>query len=593
MGNFILKLDALSAFFLFLILLLSFLTALYGTQYLDPSEKKLGPHWFWFHLLTASMMLVVCSANAVLFLAAWELMSLSSYFLVVLDHDHKEVRRAGLLYLVASHIGLAFLTFFFFSLGEQAGGFDFDQFLQPGLALSNPTLLFLCALVGFGIKAGLVPFHVWLPEAHPAAPSHVSALMSGVLIKMGIYGLVRALTFLGQPPPTWGYLLLGAGAVSGILGILLAMAQQDLKRLLAYSSVENIGIITLGLGLGLLGLSYHLPLLAVLGFTGGLLHVLNHALYKSLLFLGAGSVLKGTGTREMSLLGGLIKTMPWTALLFLVGSAAICGLPLLNGFVSEFLIFLSAFHGFPQSSYGLMLALLAAVGSLGLIGGLAIACFTKVVGIVFLGKPRSERTTQECGWPMRLPMAFLALACLAVGIFSPVIIDLFSPVVAKAVGLPSFVVSAELGSPIESLTMLSLVFGLFFLMALVLESFRRWRVASQPTADAPTWGCAYVRPTPRMQYTASSFTQPVMNFFRSLLRPRTQSHPPEGLFPSGSDYSTQTPDPAKDSLVLPFYRRFRDGLMAGRWIQQGRIQAYLLYIALTLLALFLSSLVVP
>jgi formate hydrogenlyase subunit 3/multisubunit Na+/H+ antiporter MnhD subunit len=279
-------------------------------------EKALGVSWFFFNLLVASMALVVVARNGILFLVAWELMALASFFLVTMQDDEERVRDAGRTYLVASHLGTAFLLVLFIMLAGGTDSLDFDRFA----AGSHAGLLFILAAIGFGTKAGFVPLHVWLPEAHPAAPSHVSAVMSGVMIKTGIYGLVRTLTFLG-PLPAWaGWLLVGVGVTSGVLGVLFALAQHDLKRLLAYHSVENIGIITLGLGLGLVGLRAGFAPLAVLGFAGALLHVLNHALFKGLLFLGAGAVLHGTKTRDMEELGGLLKRMPWTGPLFLIGA---------------------------------------------------------------------------------------------------------------------------------------------------------------------------------------------------------------------------------------------------------------------------------
>ena len=305
-------------------------------------RKNLGAYWFFFNGLAASMAMVAVAANGVLFLICWEVMALCSFFLVTFESEEESVQRAGWTYLVATHIGTAFLLVLFLMLGRQAGGgsLDFDTFLAArGHMGAAADVLFLLALVGFGAKAGFVPFHIWLPEAHPAAPSPVSAVMSGVMLKTGIYGILRTLTFLGAPHLWWGWLLIATGLVSGIFGVLMALAQHDLKRLLAYHSVENIGIIALGLGLGVLGVAWRLPALAVLGFAGGLLHVVNHALFKGLLFMGAGSVQHATGTREIDLLGGLIKRMPWTGRTFLIGAVAICGLPPLNGFVSELLIY--------------------------------------------------------------------------------------------------------------------------------------------------------------------------------------------------------------------------------------------------------------
>ncbi|HPT00812.1 MAG TPA: proton-conducting transporter membrane subunit, partial [Candidatus Aminicenantes bacterium] len=344
-GSLTMRLDPLSALFALTILVVSALAALYGIGYFSPIPKRgnLSLYWFNFSTLVVSMLVVITARNGLLFLLAWELMSLSSFFLVLFEKDDAMVRRAGWTYLIATHIGTAFLLVFFLLLGARSGGtLEFGAFKGSVLLPGTAGVAFLLALVGFGTKAGFMPLHVWLPEAHPAAPSNVSALMSGVMIKTGIYGLVRSLTFLGTPAPWWGWVLLAVGAFSGILGVLFALAQHDLKRLLAYHSVENIGIIALGIGLGVFGLSCHNPLLIYLGFAGGLFHVVNHALFKSLLFLGAGSVLHSAGTREIDILGGLLKRMPTTGTTFLIGSVAICGLPPLNGFASEFMIYLAS-----------------------------------------------------------------------------------------------------------------------------------------------------------------------------------------------------------------------------------------------------------
>ncbi|HYL80989.1 MAG TPA: proton-conducting transporter membrane subunit, partial [Candidatus Acidoferrum sp.] len=435
-GTFFLGLDALSGLFLAPMLLLSALAAVYGTEYLSAfrAQKSLGAAWFCFDLLLVSMAVVLTAKNSVLFLVAWETMALASFFLVTFEHERAEVREAGWTYMIATHLGTAFLLAMFLLLARAAGSFDFDRFVAAAVAVPGGVgLVFVLAVIGFGTKAGFMPFHVWLPEAHPAAPSHVSAVMSGVMIKTGIYGLVRILTLLGPPQTWWGWLLVGIGVTSGILGVLFALAQHDLKRLLAYHSVENIGIIALGLGLGTLGMATGRPALAVLGFGGGLLHVLNHALFKGLLFLGAGSVLHGAGTREIDHLGGLQKRMPWTGACFLVGAAAISGLPPLNGFVSEFLIYLGAFSGTTDSAGEAVLLIPAVViiGSLALIGGFATACFTKAFGIVFLGEPRSPHAAHahEAGLAMRLPMVALAVGCAAVGLFPFLAIRAMAPAV--------------------------------------------------------------------------------------------------------------------------------------------------------------------
>jgi hydrogenase-4 component B len=344
-GEFHLAVDHLSAFFLVVIFGLGLLAAICGGPYLKyyAKRKSLGPPWIFFNLLLVSMALVTVAQNGILFLVVWEVMALASYFLVNFDHEKAEARSAGWTYLIATHLGAACLMAMFALLAREAGSMDFADFSTLGvLGTASASAIFLLALAGFGSKAGFMPFHVWLPEAHPAAPSHVSAIMSGVMIKMGIYGILRTFTFLDAPPTWWGIVLICVGLSSGILGILFALAQNDLKRLLAHCSVENVGIITLRMGVGLWGISHGQEGITVLGFGGALFHVLNHAIFKSLLFFGAGSVIHATGQRDIDRLGGLLKSMPFTGAAFLIGAAAISGLPPLNGFISELLVFLGA-----------------------------------------------------------------------------------------------------------------------------------------------------------------------------------------------------------------------------------------------------------
>ncbi|MGE5293249.1 MAG: proton-conducting transporter membrane subunit, partial [Solirubrobacterales bacterium] len=389
-GSLILGLDGLSAFFCLPILVISPLAALYGCEYLAHEKKSLGSVLFFCNVLIASMLLLVAARNGLLFLIIWEIMALSSFFLVVFDDEHAHVRDAGWTYLIATHIGTAALLAFFALLGRYAGSLDFETMAAAKLAPAMATVLFALAVIGFGSKAGFIPMHVWLPEAHPAAPSHVSALMSGVMIKTGIYGVLRTVTLLGTPHGSWGWTLVVIGLTSGLIGVVLALAQNDIKRLLAYCSVENIGVITLGLGIGVLGLAWHQNGLVVLGFGGGILHVLNHAVFKSLLFFGAGSIVHATGTRDMNLLGGLLKSMRWTGVAFLVACAAISGLPPFNGFVSEFLIYVAGFSAVRSGATETIVLASLVTGGLALIGGLAAACFTKAFGVIFLGEPRSD-----------------------------------------------------------------------------------------------------------------------------------------------------------------------------------------------------------
>ncbi len=594
-GSFHIELDALSAFFLVPILALCALAAVYGIEYLRAYQdrKSLGASWFFFNLLVASMILVTTARNAVLFLVAWEVMSLASFFLVTFEHEDERVSRAGWTYLVATHLGTTFLLAMFVLLGGASGSMEFASFGAIGQsAPTSVSLLFILAIIGFGTKAGFIPFHVWLPEAHPAAPSHVSAVMSGVMIKTGIYGLLRVLMFLGPPPAWWGWLLIGIGLVSGVLGVLFALAQHDLKRLLAYHSVENIGIIALGLGTGLLGLSLHSAPMIILGFGGGLLHVLNHACFKGLLFLGAGSVLHGTGSGDIERMGGLLKRMPWTGWTFLVGAAAISGLPPLNGFVSELLVYLGAFEGVRSASTSHLPFLVGTIAGLALIGGLAMACFAKAFGIVFLGEPRSPSAASghECGWLMRLPMLALAAACAAIGLLAPWAVFPLVPVIASVTGMPVDVVRTTATGPSWCLTAVVGISAVLLLLVAGLLIVRRRLLINRAVSQSVTWDCGYARPTARMQYTASSFAQPLTRFFGVFLKSHTALTRPADYFPASASVATHTDDVCREKLYSPVFRGIARALSRLRWLQHGQVQIYVLYIAVTLLALLLWKL---
>jgi hydrogenase-4 component B len=598
LGSFSVGLDGLSAFFLLPILGLGALSAIYGHGYLRRygEHKSLGFSWFLFNTLVASMVMVVVAGDILLFLIAWEAMSLSSFFLVAFENEKSDVREASWTYLIATHLGTAFLLAMFLLLGRESGGFGFDQL--GGLTPKFAGLCFVFAVIGFGTKAGILPFHVWLPEAHPAAPSHVSALMSGVMIKTGIYGILRILTFLGPPPVWWGWALISLGLLSGVIGVLFALAQHDLKRLLAYHSVENIGIIVMGLGVGLLGISTGSHTLAVLGFAGGILHVANHALFKGLLFLGAGSVIHATHTREIDHLGGLIKRMPWTALTFLIAAVAISGLPPLNGFVSEFLIYVGAFSGTISAKGGNSIPLLAVIAGLALIGGLATACFTKAFGIVFLGEPRSDHPKQakESEVWMTAPMLVLTVGCFGVGLFGFLIIRAMPPVLTdllKALapaGIDSATVLSELFS--ASAYLKSFTYGALAVLLLIglIALIRRRLLTGRSVGESPVWDCGYAAPNARMQYTASSFAQPLIDFFDIFHRGRKRFLAPRGYFPKAAAFRTKTVDTSQEAVYRPIFETVRRVLSQLHVLQQGRIQLYVLYIVLTLIVLFIWKL---
>jgi formate hydrogenlyase subunit 3/multisubunit Na+/H+ antiporter MnhD subunit len=594
-GELHLGMDPLSALFLLPITGLGLLGAIYGAGYQRGGDaKKLGVGWFHYNLLLASMVVVVTSRNAILFLIAWEVMALSSFFLVTHEHEKPHVRTAGWIYLVATHLGTAFLLALFVILGEKAGSYEFSAFarvggtLSPGLSIAA----FFFALIGFGAKAGFIPLHVWLPEAHPAAPSHVSALMSGVMIKTGIYGLIRLLACLGAPPAWWGWCLLAVGLVSAIMGVLLALSQNDLKRLLAYCSVENIGVIAVGLGVGYLGLSHGSTTVAVLGFAGALLHVLNHAIFKGLLFLGAGSVLHGAGTGDMNRLGGLYKRMPWTGTTFLIGAAAISGLPPLNGFVSEFLIYFGAFSAVVSAPSVVVVSGLAVITGLALTGGVAAACFAKAFGGVFLGEPRSDDAVRahEANGLMRWPMVVLAACCVLIGFLAPLAVRAVLPAVGMLVPVTPGALDAGIAPALAPLGWISAGCAAFTGLVVLLALLRAWLLSGRTVGASGTWDCGYAKPTARMQYTASSFAQPLMAVFSGLLGTRGVSVRPKGLFPENASFASETPDLFRSRLYDPLFTRTLWLLAYFRGAQHGRVQMYVLYVALTLIAFLIFSL---
>ncbi|MDD3604321.1 MAG: proton-conducting transporter membrane subunit [Kiritimatiellae bacterium] len=592
-GLFSVEMDGLSALFALPILVISALAAVYGAEYLKTYEgrKSLSSFWFFYNLLAGSMLLVVTARNAILFLLALEVMSLSSFFLVIFENEQEHARRAGWTYLVATHIGTAFLLVLFCMLGSQAGTLDFSGFSAADAASGFLSAAFLLAVIGFGTKAGFMPMHVWLPEAHPAAPSHVSAVMSGVMIKTGIYGLLRILTRLGMPPPWWGWVLVAIGAASGILGIVFALSQHDIKRLLAYSSVENVGIITTGIGIGMLGMHYGNDAMMLLGFAGALLHVLNHSIFKSLLFLGAGSILHAAATREIDRLGGLMKRMPATGLTFLVGSVAICGLPPLNGFLGEFIIYLGSFKALTGSAAVVPAAGVVVIAALALIGGLAAVCFTKAFGMIFLGEPRSDAAAHahECGLAMRFPILVLAALCVAVGLAGPFIPKLLIPAV-QVLADPQMT-DGNFFAPTERLlTNISLFATGVLALTAILLALRARLLKNKPVSESVTWDCGYAVPTARMQYTASSYADPVVRLFKLFLQTRKKFVSPEGLFPEKSSFSSATPDFYRERMYRPIFNATEKFLTRFQWLQHGRLNLYILCIMVTLIVILVWKL---
>jgi hydrogenase-4 component B len=575
-GAFRIHVDALSAMFLLQIFVVSFLGAVYGLAYWKQSEhadngRKLR---LFYGVLTAAMALLVSAGNALLFLAGWEVMALAAFLLITTVDQDKEVREVGYVYLVATRIGTLCLFAMFAALFSLRGDWNLEGPLDARRAVAGAV--FVLGFIGFGLKAGVMPMHVWLPGAHANAPSHVSAVMSGVLIKTGIYGIVRITSLFPSPPGWWGGVLLGFGVASGVLGVAFAIGQHDIKRLLAYHSVENIGIICMGIGLALLGRAFGRPELVVLGLAGGLLHVWNHGLFKGLLFLAAGSVIHATGTREIDRLGGLLKPMPRTGLAFLVGATAISGLPPLNGFISELLIYVGLFRATTAGSGRLWIAAALSAAGLALIGALAVACFVKVFSAVFLGVPRSEATAHahEANWGMTAPMGVLALLCVFIGV-GPLVV---APVLDRAAATWASEMAGAL-SPAVALAPLRPVTLVAFLLGAMIVALGAWLLArTRVAASVGTWDCGFAAPTARMQYTSSSFAEMLVGMFRWALRPSVHLRGPRGLFPVEGSFTSHLPDTVLDRALVPGSRAAARGFHWLRWVQRGSVHAYLLYI---------------
>lgn len=576
-------LDGLSAAFLLVVLGPGLASALYGARAL-PGEgaarsRAAAAARCLFTVELAALALVVLARAVVPFLVAWEVMAVLAYFLVAFESDRAEVRRAGLIYLVATHAGTLALLALFAYWANAAGGLTFDALAAgvPRLAAGG-ALVWGLALFGFGLKAGLVPLHFWLPDAHASAPTHVSGLMSGVVIKMGVYGLVRVVGLFAAggsaPPVWWGWLVLVLGVASGVLGVLWALAQHDIKRLLAYHSVENIGIILIGLGIGALGAAYGLPVVAALGYAGAALHTVNHAVFKSLLFLGAGAAAHGAGTRMMDRLGGLGRRMPVTWVAFLVGSIAIVGLPPLNGFVSEWVVYQGLLHG--VTAGGTIRLALFAVAGLALIGGLALACFVKVCGIVFLGVPRSAGAAgaHEAPRGMLGPMLALAAVCVVLGVVPGIAVHPSLAVGAALVATPLSGPGPQVRAAVSSIGWLSAAVVVLLVLGRAAWALVRRR---RPLAYAETWGCGYALPSARMQYTASSFAAPLLASWGALAGVRREVTP--GAFHASAH------ELVLEGAILPAWKGLRGTLARLRTIQHGRLWVYLLYLIAVLLVL--------
>jgi hydrogenase-4 component B len=614
-GDLAFGIDPLSGLFLVPVLLLGVVCGLYGIGYLEPhgKGKNCGAQWFWYDLLAAGMVGVLAARDFLSLAVCWELMTMASYFLVAFEHENPQVRKSALVYLIASHCSIACLLPGFVILsGLSSTG---ESLLFPSKALEaavpGSAAVFILTFCGFGIKAGFFPVHVWLPEAHPAAPSHVSALLSGGMIKMGIYGILRIVSFFTMLPLWWAEVILLTGCVSAVLGILFSLGQRDLKRILAYSSVENMGIIAIGIGAGLIGLRAGNIAVGFLGIAGALLHVLNHGVFKGLLFLGAGSVFHGTGIRDIERLGGLAKGMKHTATAMTLAAAAICALPPFGGFVSEFLMYLGMLKGIVAGNVTETVLLAAACALLALTGGIALLSFTRLVGIPFLGQPRDPKVVHahESGRLMTIPMLFLGGLIALMGVGAPLLIRIVEPAAAtvirgfagasgSAAGAAAANLSAAASGALSDaaaatnrlVRIISAALGVFILLVLIVAAARRIFLTGKEVREAETWGCGYLYPTPRMQYTGASFAHPILKLFKGIVQYRETVTGPGGIFPKHGSYRSEHPDPAARFLVSPLFGWARTLFGRLMFIQHGRVHVYILYIVLTLIVLLLWNL---
>jgi hydrogenase-4 component B len=576
--------DSLSAWFILTINFTIVTGAIYGFNYMKKyrtMKNEITLHCIAF-LLVYFALLGICSVqNGFIFLLLWELMALSAFTLVIFEHEKPETIKAGINFLVQSHFSIVFIMLGFIYVAFKTGSYGFDAIVDfsSHQSVLAGMALFLCFFIGFAIKSGFVPFHTWLPYAHPAAPSHISGIMSGVLIKIGIYGILRMLLLIKTDYTTIGFIILFISLFTGIYGVMLATIQHNLKKLLAYHSVENIGIIGIGIGLGCIGLGESNKWMAILGFSGALLHTLNHSLFKSLLFYSAGNVYQAVHTLNIERLGGLIKKMPRTAVLFLIAAVAICGLPPLNGFISEFLIYGCLYNWLYSASLISLITVVFSVGGLVLIGGLALLCFTKAFSIVFLGNARDSQHDEICetGFWQLFPMYLIVSLMIFIGLFP----SFFLNVLQRPVNLFTHNVVFNLNlikvGAIDSLQTISWLFFGLVLFVLAVLALRRFISRKKIIETGATWGCGYSEATSKLQYTAGSYVRSYSKLAKPLLDIEKKEVDIVEVFPAGKHYETDPYDKIERIFIdkpLKLISKFTDPFL---FLQNGRLQTYILY----------------
>jgi len=595
MGDIIIRIDELSAWFILIINFTCVTGVFYGTGYLkayDNPAKKLSMHWILYILFQLSMVWVCMIQHGLVFLIAWEVMSLSSMMLVIFDANNPKTLKAGINYLVQMHISVVFLTIGFVWLYFQTGSFSFDTFTAY-FGMNSNIWLFLVFFTGFGLKAGFIPFHSWLPHAHPAAPSHISGVMSGVIVKLGIYGIFRVASYLKSDYLVLGEILIILSVLTGLYGIINAAVHRDFKKMLAYCTIENIGIIGIGIGIGLIGLGNNVPVLYYLGFGGALLHVLNHSLFKSLLFYSAGSVYQQTHTRDMEKLGGLIKSMPRTAVIFLIGSIAIGGIPPFNGFISEFLIYSGLIEGLKLQNMDQIIIMVLTFACLSIIGGLSILTFTKTFGTIFLGNQRQPlaHKPHEVSSIMLIPQYIIILMMLSVSLFPQIYLGVIGNILTGFTKSTVVPMPLEFTGYISIMRDISLYSLLFIAITGVFWGIRVLIMRGRPQIIGPTWGCGYTAPTSKIQYTAKSFSKSLSKMFNFIVIERKQYEELKKgeIFPKNKKYVSHYHDFFEFRLIHVVTNQLIYAANYFKFIQNGRIQSYVLYGIVFILAIFLLT----
>jgi formate hydrogenlyase subunit 3/multisubunit Na+/H+ antiporter MnhD subunit len=578
------RIDALSGWFILIINLVFLTGCFYGYFYLKAyhkQENNLTMHYISILFQHAAIISICGIQNSFVFLIAWEILALTSFVLIIFEHEKQLTIRAGINYLIQAHFSIIFLILAFIWVINKTGSFDFLAITTYSASIpgSASLILFLFFFAAFAIKAGFVPFHTWLPYAHPAAPSHISGMMSGVIIKIGVYGLLRMLLVIRTDYVMAGYIILVISVLTGLYGVMLAIIQHNLKKLLAYHSIENIGIIGIGIGIGCIGTGTGNQVLATLGFAGALLHTLNHALFKSLLFYTAGNIYQAVHTMEIEKLGGLIKKMPQTAVLFLIASLAICGIPPFNGFISEFILYTGLYHWLSGGTLFSMLAAIFSAIGLAAIGGLAVICFTKAFGVIFLGTERHtfHGGTGEVSIGQLIPTYLLASIVILIGIFPNMFIRILSLPVGLFTGsqeLLSGPSNGQIQGTLQSVSRASWI--LIFLIAAV-YFVRRYINRQVALRKGPTWGCGYVAPSSRQQYTASSFVRTYSKLFAPVLLVDKEEEVLHGIFPGKVKYHTTPYDKVEKWLIDPLLRLNKNFMGLFVFLNNGKLQFYILY----------------